>query len=119
MIAAKQYEDLSYAGYYNVGPDDEDCISTGELVSLFCERWNAAENDSNLSWIDKSVKDSPHEANFLKLDCSKLKSSFGWKPKWHIADAVEQTVKFTEVMLRDEGPESIKKEMVREIEEFR
>lgn len=38
-VAMRQYEDRSFAGYYNVGPDDEDCIATGELVDLFCGFW--------------------------------------------------------------------------------
>ena len=36
MIAAMQYEESRYSGYYNVGPDDRDCVTTGELVDLFC-----------------------------------------------------------------------------------
>ena len=39
MIAQKQYEDIKYAGYYNVGPDDRDCFQTGALVDLFVEHW--------------------------------------------------------------------------------
>ena len=39
MIAAAQYEDGRFAGYYNVGPGDEDCVTTGELVDLFCRAW--------------------------------------------------------------------------------
>ena len=33
MIAAKQYENITYAGNYNVGPNDTDCYQTGELVN--------------------------------------------------------------------------------------
>ena len=39
MIAQKQYEDIKYAGYYNVGPDDRDCFQTGALVDLFVKHW--------------------------------------------------------------------------------
>ena len=39
MIAEKQYNDKSYAGFYNVGPDEKDCVTTGELVDLFCNTW--------------------------------------------------------------------------------
>ena len=39
MIAEKQYEDIKYAGYYNVGPDECDCITTGTLVDIFCKKW--------------------------------------------------------------------------------
>lgn len=67
MIAQKQYEDIKYAGYYNVGPDDRDCFQTGALVDLFVKHWG-----EGMKWIDK-YDGGPHEANFLKLDCSKLK----------------------------------------------
>ena len=30
----------------------------------------------------------------MKLDCSKIKSELGWKPRWHIAEAVEKTVEW-------------------------
>ena len=56
-----------------------------------------------------------HEANFLKLDCSKLKTTFGWSPRWHIAEAVEKTVAWTRVWL---SREDIPAEMDREIQEY-
>ena len=89
MIAAKQYEDISYSGYYNVGPDDKDCVKTGELVDLFVKHWG-----EGLKWTDRS-DGGPHEATFLKLDCTKLKNTFGWSPKWDIDKAVEKTVEWT------------------------
>ena len=92
MIAQRQYEDPSFAGWYNVGPDEQDCVTTGELVDLFCEKWG-----NGASWTDCSEDNAPHEANFLKLDCSKLKSTFGWLPRWHIEEAVEKTVEWTKV----------------------
>lgn len=39
MIAMKQYNDHNYAGWYNVGPDECDCVTTGDLVDLFCKKW--------------------------------------------------------------------------------
>lgn len=89
-IVKKQYEDIDFAGYYNVGPDDEDCISTGNLATLFCEKWG-----NDLKWINKSENDAPHEANFLKLNNAKIKRTFGWKAKWNINKAIEKTVEWT------------------------
>ena len=89
MIAAKQYEDISFSGYYNVGPDDKDCVKTGELADLFVKHWG-----DGLKWIDR-YDGGPHEATFLKLDCTKLKKTFGWAPKWDIDKAVEKTVEWT------------------------
>ena len=89
MIAAKQYEDVKYAGYYNVGPDDRDCFETGRLVDTFVKYWGGS-----LKWIDKH-DGGPHEANFLKLDCSKVKRVFGWQPRWDLDTAIAKVVEWT------------------------
>lgn len=109
MIAAKQYEDSKYAGYYNVGPDDVDCFTTGNLVDLFISKWG-----EGMKWIDK-FDGGPHEANFLKLDCSKLKSTFGWKPHWNLDAAIEMTVEWTKCWL---SGGNIRECMDKEIEKF-
>ncbi|MBO4877879.1 MAG: CDP-glucose 4,6-dehydratase [Ruminococcus sp.] len=89
-IAEKQYNDRSLAGRYNIGPDECDCLTAGALVDLFCEKWNKV-NASSVSW--KNISDNgPHEAGLLKLDCSKVKSVFGWRPTWHIDRAIEMIV---------------------------
>lgn len=98
MIAKAQYEDKKYAGSYNVGPDDADCWTTGDLVTLFCEKWNQRTGDC-LKWINQ-YDGGPHEANFLKLDCSKLKSTFGWKPRWNVDMTMEKVVEWSDTYLR-------------------
>ncbi len=91
-IAERQYTDRSVAGCYNIGPDECDCLTAGELADLFCCKWNEV-NGSNVSW--KNVSDNgPHEANLLKLDCSKVKKVFGWRPVWHIDSAIEKIVEW-------------------------
>ena len=112
-IAKCQYEDKNYAGFYNVGPDDKDCVNTGDLVTLFCQKWN--KDGSKLEWINKSEANAPHEANFLKLDCSKIKLTFGWSPKWGVSEAVEKTVEWSKVYFANGD---IAKEMDRQITEF-
>lgn len=91
MICEKQYQDADYAGYYNVGPDESDCLTTGELTDLFCRIWGEGQTWENVS------TGGPHEASFLKLDCSKLRSTFGWKPRWTIREAIEKTVEWAKV----------------------
>lgn len=114
MIAQKQYTLKELAGCYNVGPDDSDCWATGELVSLFCDKWNEAMNTS-VMWKNISEMEGPHEANFLKLDCSKLKSVFGWKPNWNVETAMEKIVEWTKCYL---AGEDISRCMDAQIEEF-
>ena len=106
-IAYKQYEDVKFADYYNVGPDDCDCVTTGELVDLFCKYWG-----EGIVWENKAEKNAPHEANFLKLDSGKIKSVFGWTPRWHIDECMEMTVRFAKVM---QSGGDIPKEMDEEI----
>lgn len=89
MIAAGQYQDESLAGWYNVGPDDGDCFQTGALVDLFVKKWGG-----DLRWVNR-WDGGPHEANFLKLDCSKLKAAFGWKPRWNLDTAMEMVVQWS------------------------
>lgn len=89
MIAAMQYENNEYSGYYNVGPDERDCLRTGELVDTFVNKWG-----KGLKWTNM-YDGGPHEANFLKLDSSKLRTTFGWKPHWSTETAVEKTVEWT------------------------
>ena len=109
MIAAKQYEDHKFAGWYNVGPDDQDCFQTGALVDLFVKHWG-----DGLRWIDKS-DGGPHEANFLKLDCSKLKTTFGWKPHWNLEKAIEKTVEWSKAWI---AGDNVRPVMDKQIKEF-
>lgn len=109
MIAAKQYEDKRYAGYYNVGPDEVDCFQTSALVDLFVSCWG-----EELVW-QNCYDGGPHEANFLKLDCSKLKSIFGWKPHWDLEKAIEKVVEWSKCWVKNGD---ISKCMDEQIKEF-
>lgn len=111
LISQEQSKNINYASSYNIGPDEKDCIETGELVSLFCEKW-----DTKLSWKDLSSKKSLHEARFLKLDCSKIKSTFGWKPCWNVEKSVEKVVEWTKIYV---SHGDLSTEMDKQIEEFR
>ena len=91
LIAQKQYEDKNLAGYYNVGPDDEDCISVAQLADLFCNAWG-----DGCAWEARS-EEGPHEANLLRLDTDKIKRELGWSPRYNIKTAIEKTVEWSKV----------------------
>lgn len=109
-IAARQYKDISYADYYNVGPDECDCVTTGQLVDLFCKIWG-----EGAKWENRAEDNAPHEANFLKLDCSKIKAVFGWKPRWHIEECIKKTCDFSKAWM---AGKDLAQEMDRQIQEF-
>ena len=109
MMAEKQYEDSKYQGYYNVGPDDCDCVTTGKLVTLFCKQWG-----DGAVWVNQHEV-GPHEANFLKLDCSKIKHVFDWQPSWHIEEAIARTIEWSRAYLAGEDMLAVTD---RQIQEF-
>lgn len=107
-IVQKQYEDKKYQGYYNVGPDDGDCVQTGQLVTLFCEKWG-----EDMKWINQH-DGGPHEANFLKLDCSLIKTVFGWKPRWNVETAIEKTVEWSKAYFSGEDINACMEQQINE-----
>lgn len=92
MIAMRQYEDKTLAGAYNVGPQEENCITTGEMADLFCHQWGKMSGTS-VKWREQG-DGGPHEARLLKLDCAKIKDVFGWYPVWKIEDTIEAVVEW-------------------------
>ena len=107
-IMQKQYEDRAFQGYYNVGPDDCDCVTTGNLVTMFCEIWGG-----DAAWINRH-DGGPHEANFLKLDCSKIKHVFGWQPHWHIRETMEKTIEWSQAYLNGDAMLEVTDRQIRE-----
>lgn len=109
LIAMRQYDNPELAGYYNVGPNDDGCFRTDALVNLFAKYWG-----EGLHW--ETIPDGgPHEAGFLKLDCSKIKSIFGWNPRWDLEKAVQKTVEWTKCWL---AGEDVNLCMEKQVEEF-
>ena len=90
LIAAKQYEDDQYAGSYNIGPYESSDVNNEVLVNIFKDNWG-----SGFLYSITEKSDTNHEANYLKLDSSKMKSVFGWKPVLSIEDAVCKTIEWT------------------------
>jgi len=80
-----QGEAASATGW-NFGPSDEGNISVGEVVRLVGERWDRI--DYHLG----QPQDSLHEANLLKLDCSKARAALGWRPVWSGSVSIARTV---------------------------
>lgn len=108
MIVMQQAKDAKFAGYYNVGPDDCDCVSTGELADLFVKHWGEP-----AVWKNVAEANAPHEAGFLKLDCAKLKKRFGWAPIWHVDRAVGETVRWYQAWADGKDLTAVTEEQIR------
>ncbi len=110
MIAEKQYNNIEFADAYNIGPEEEDCVTAGKLAEIFCRQWG-----NGLKWKSISEKNAPHEAGFLKLNCSRLKKVFNWQPVWNIEKSIEMICRFSRKYINNED---ISQEMHSEIVEF-
>ncbi len=87
ILAEKLYNDgVEFSGGWNFGPSDSDNISVSDIVKIIVKIW-----DEKVEWkIDESKK--KHEANILKLNCTKSRSRLNWKPKWNAERAIESTI---------------------------
>lgn len=87
QLAEKLYTDgNSFAEAWNFGPRDEDAKPVQWIVEQLVALWGGS-----ASWqLDGQAH--PHEATYLKLDCSKARSRLGWQPRWTLQHALEQIV---------------------------
>ena len=87
LLAQKLYEDgVTYAEGWNFGPNDEDAKPVQWIVEHLTQQWG-----EGASWrLDGG--NHPHEAHYLKLDCSKAKMRLHWQPRWHLAHTLEMIV---------------------------
>ena len=110
-IAMRQAQDPSLAGWYNVGPDDADCVTTGQLCDLFTAAYG-----EGIGWESPEIPSGPHEAGLLKLDNHKIRTVFGWEPVWNIDRAVGAVADWTKAWVRSN--EAANEEMLRQIREY-
>lgn len=108
LIGITQMEKYETAGAYNIGPDEKSCVTTGELVNIFCDKWGG-----EASWYCSDKQGAYHEANFLKLDCSKVKGVFNWSPRWDVKKAVGETVEWTKEWLGGENVRNIMDDQIK------
>ncbi|MCR5474564.1 MAG: CDP-glucose 4,6-dehydratase [Lachnospiraceae bacterium] len=107
-VAAEQYSHPEIKGCYNIGPDDSDAVTTAQIATMFCDLWNDMGPDEaggpagyhKIKWINRS-DGGPHEAGFLKLDCTKIKEKLGWRPVWNIDRAMKELVEWYGVYASD------------------
>lgn len=90
LLAGKLFEEgPRYSGAWNFGPDDSDTRTVEWLVGRLCAKWGGGATYR----IDDGPH--PHEAHYLRLDCSKAKAKLGWHPRWDIETAIDKTIECT------------------------
>ena len=107
-IVSTQTKDKKLTGSYNVGPRKEDCVTTGDLATLFCNHWG-----NGLKWASPNYL-GVHEANFLKLDSTLIQNTFGFHPRWSINEAVQKTVEWTKAWLDGKNMDVIMENQIKD-----
>lgn len=109
-LAEKLYEHgAEYADGWNFGPDQNDGKEVEWIVKTMCQLWGIKESYE----VEKG--NHPHEAHYLKLDCSKAKAYLNWTPRWNVTYALEKVVEWTKAY---ENKEDIKAVCLKQIEEY-
>lgn len=84
LLAQKLFEaGTGYAEGWNFGPNDDDAKPVQWICDQLTNSWG---NDAHRV-LDNG--DHPHEAHYLKLDCSKAKARLNWQPRWTLAETIE------------------------------
>ncbi|HEX8173594.1 MAG TPA: CDP-glucose 4,6-dehydratase [Pyrinomonadaceae bacterium] len=111
MLCEKLYDDgAPYAEGWNFGPREDDAQTVGHVVGRLSELW--ASRDGKAGWvIDKN--EHPHEAHYLKLDCSKARSHLRWHPRWNLERTLAETVNWYRAYQSGEEMQAFSLEQIR------
>jgi CDP-glucose 4,6-dehydratase len=97
LLAERLYaEGPAYAEGWNFGPHEDDAQPVSWLVEYLARQWGKPVQ------VDMAGAAGPHEAHYLKLDCSKAHTRLGWRPRWRLGTALEKTLEWTRVYARGE-----------------
>ena len=111
MLAQKLYEDgVAYGESWNFGPNDEDAKPVSWIVERLTQMWG-----EGADWALDLGGDHPHEAQYLKLDCSKAKARLNWHPRWSLEHTLRQIVDWHK-LFRDRN--NIREITLRQIESY-
>jgi len=86
---------------WNFGPNDDDAKPVEWIVNKMTDQWG-----DGATW-KMDGHEHPHEAHYLKLDCSKAKSRLNWRPRWNIEQAIERIIAWHRAYLAGENMREI------------
>jgi CDP-glucose 4,6-dehydratase len=95
-LAEKLYETgPAFAEGWNFGPAEGDARPVQWIVERLTKMWG---EDTRWQLDGQTVR--PHEAHYLKLDCSKARSTLDWKPIWSLEHALSRIVDWHKMYLQ-------------------
>jgi CDP-glucose 4,6-dehydratase len=111
MLAEKLYDQGQlFSEAFNFGPNDAEARPVQYVVDRLASHWG-----EDARWtIDQ--QEQPHEAHYLKLDCSKATIKLGWKPKWNLDKTLELIIEWYRAFKR--SPETVQRNTLSQIERY-
>jgi CDP-glucose 4,6-dehydratase len=110
VLAQELYEHGDkFAEAWNFGPNDEDCKPVNWILDQMVSQWG---KDANWE-LDKN--NNPHEAGFLKLDCSKANNRLKWQPKWTLQETLELIIDWHHIYV---SGNDVKTQCLKEIKKY-
>ena len=73
---------------WNFGPLDTDAEPVSRIADRLARHWG-----EGARWVTDG-ESHPHEAHWLKLDCSKARQQLGWAPRWNLERALREIVRW-------------------------
>ncbi|MFN8769238.1 MAG: CDP-glucose 4,6-dehydratase [Neisseriaceae bacterium] len=98
-----------FANGWNFGPNDTDVKNVGDIVNRLCAIWG-----NNAKWVLDQAN-HPHEANFLKLDCSKARLLLNWQPRFNLDQTLQYIVDWYKKYAKKED---LYQETIKQIQEY-
>jgi len=91
----------AFGGAWNFGPNDADALPVEAITATLCQMWGGSAS------YQVDMHPQPHEASYLKLDCSKARKELGWTPRWDIQTTLNSIVAWHQAYLEGEDMQRI------------
>jgi len=102
VLAQALYEEgVKFDGAWNFGPRDEDARTVQDVINLLIKKW-----ETSVSWA-QDASEQPHEAQSLKLDCSKAHEYLAWTPKWDLERAIQSITDWYHAYQKNENMQQL------------
>ncbi|MBO5229743.1 MAG: CDP-glucose 4,6-dehydratase [Clostridia bacterium] len=107
-LAMLQYENVAFAGSYNIGPEYENCISIKQLLDYY------RKHEPRVKYEVLQKVDTIHEASKLALDITKAKNVLGYRIIYNIDNTIRAIVEWTSNYMLEKDMLHVTESQVRE-----
>jgi CDP-glucose 4,6-dehydratase len=112
LAKALYIQGQTFAEAFNFGPVEEDAKSVQWIVEQFTHQWG-----KGAGWHQEGGT-HPHEANYLKLDCSKARALLGWSPRWHLGQSLQAIIAWHQVYSAQHNRQDMRNICMKQIHDY-